>query len=711
MKTTKPKGPVPFVFVKVYGNSSIPKKKILLPKTMKVLRENIEKVFPNEKLVSLLDKSEFLIESIREIESGQTIYLSDIDPAFCVINPEKRPASPIKGPIFSNSLNCSTLDESMKKIMKEELDKQNEQKKKEAAMLAKKTFSPTNSPPKKPNQISTTTSPQQSSQMTAKQQHDLFVNEMLLASKSKGLNAYQQNELKKAQARIPQKRMVDMRKISRPPSSSSSDDDEGDQKADLVSISSKMSEFLSQNEILDDDEESEELRRHKEEKKRKKLMYQSVVVINDERNAPFQQIIEEIIPPQDAPRLLEDGLSLISPDRQAFIQKISDWEGEHIYIWMKGAADQPFLKRYPMQPYHDPITGIVMNFLLTHRHITHKNFHYRFKAAVVGPKKSGKSTLLGNAVDNYILDLAATGLWKSTFILAIDIKIISPYLNDYVKFYQQLLDLVLDAICKQSPLLRPHYSAMRKQLRSVTEKRNPLIGIHPYRAIDYVALELNNAWRDPRSFFMWLNNVMLLPVSLAKAVGFKNVSLFIDNIEYADVYLRPHAPFDTTGPQAVVIEHVKFAISMANFILSAEQSERLFQILPPFDEDGIDLSSVDYITPYDTTSDLGSRLKYDYLIECREESQPIRVTIEMCGGIVPFIAAWDELHHSLFILERTKKTSEEYEEMNYNVISDAQNFIDKIFICEGSKKITVIGVKRDKKGEFKLKYDDEGEEK
>ena len=699
MKSAIPRSPnlqdnAPYIFVKIFDNDLVKRKKILLPNSIKKLKENCMKVFPDYKCSSLLDKNNYLIESVHDINSGDTIFMSSIDPAFVQVNPSKRPPSPDNSPIYSNSFNCSKVNEVTKQLKKIEHEKKLEKKRrkeekllekkrKQEAMLAKKSVE--------------NNSPRSSIQ---------FANQppSLMGVRSRDFSQYTRGSKKKQS----NKTMIDMRKISRPPSSGSDDDDDDDDpKADIVSTSTKLSAFLSQHEEVSDDEESEELKRHREEKRRKQLMYQSCVTIKDEKNLPFQQLIEEIIIPQDAPKLLEEGLDLIPKDRKKFIQGTSDWEGEHIYIWMKGAADQHFLKRYPMQPYHDPITTIVMNFLNSHRFVMHKNYHYRFKAAVVGPKRSGKSTLLGNAVDNYILDLAATGLWKSTFLIAIDIKMISHLLDDYAKFYLSYLELILDAIAKQSPLSRPHMPAIRRQMRSVLENRTPLCGKHPYHDIDAVAMHLSDAYRNPYGFFMWLNHVLMLPITLGKAVGFKDISLFVDNIEYADVILHPHEPFDMKNGQAIVIEHVKFALSQANFILSAEQSEKLFHILPPFDEEGIDLSCIDYITPYNATLDLGSRVRYDYLIECREEAQPVRLSIEMCGGIVPYVAAWDELHHSLFLLERANKRYDDIELLEYNVIADAQTLIDKIFICDKTNKITVIGVKRDKKGsDYLLTFDD-----
>lgn len=685
METLSPRAyedPVPTIFIKLYENKTLPPKKVLIPRRMRFFMENCQRIFNEPRLQSVVDSKGLLIESVHDLYEMKLVYLSIIDPAFCKRDPKRRCKSP-------ESKNVSTRIESKENKEQNEIDEaEKELEKSKNAQLSKKK-----------SNLSTDSSEATDVKMTS-----------ILSPSS----------TEKKKKKIMGIKKIDMRKISRPPSSSDDDnDDEDDPRADIASMSTKLSSFLMQHEDNSSDEESEEIRRHKEEKRRKKLMFQSAVSIKDPKNLPFQQLIEEIIPPQEAPKLMEEGINLLASDRREFIQKTSDLEGEQLYNWIKGAADQPFLKRYPMQPYHDPITGIVTDFLNRHRFISNKQYNYRFKGAVIGPKKSGKSTLLGNAVDNYILDLAATGLWKSTFILAIDFKLLSVHLNDYVTYYHKFIDIVIDALSKQKPILKIHISAIRKQMRSAVENRAPIVGVHPFRDIDAIVRRINEAWRNPYLFTAFLTNVFLLPVTLAHAVGLTNVSLFVDNIEYADVNLFPHEPFDSRDCQAIVIEHIKYALNQANFILSAEESEKLFQLLQPFDEDGVDLTSgIDYITPYEATSDLGSRLKYDFIIECSQEPQPIRLTVGMCGGVVPFIAAWDELHHSLFVLERTEKDSEQFDEVKFACIADAQTLVDLLFVCDskGKKKnkskITVISVRRDKRGQnFRLQFDEDQSEK
>ena len=660
---------LPKIFVKIKDDDETPEKKVLLPKSVPMLLSICQKILQRPDIKCLLDSDGFLIESVSKLEPGAMIYASTVDPEF-------EPHAP--GSTSPRAARCNEIQPETPKPEQEKAKKEKEvtPKKKTGPVVFRMNHPPT--PPRKTPEAPKPPAPPQ------QKVPNLF-----------GLGLGDRARAKSPGSISSSRSKIDMRKVSRPPSSSESDGEDGN-KVDMRSVSTKFTAFM--NHIQDSsDEEDAEIKRKREERRKKIEMTKSCVVLEDDRNTAFQQLIEEIVIPTEAPTTLERSLETLHEERVDFVQKCSDWEGEQLFLWTMAAADQLFLKRHPRQPYHDPITQIVSDFFVRHRFSRGKEGGFRFKGVVVGPRKSGKSTLLGNAVDQYILELAVSGLWKNTFVFVIDMKILSPLFNDYVKFYQTLLDHVLDACKKQHPLIRPHAKNIRKQMRSVTEMRNPLVGHHPYHEVDLLAARLNSAWRDPTAFGPFMTGVFMLPVDLPKALGYTYVSLFGDNLEYADIDVPPHAPFVSEGRGVFAIEHVKYALSQANFIVGCKSVQRIYEVLGPMDDEGIDLTAgLDIITLFDTTDDLGSRIKYDYLLEVQEEPMPIRVTVDMCGGIVAYLSAWDELNHTLFQLERTNKSDDKYMELYYEAVSDAQHLVDLLFICEDAPKITVSGVKREK---------------
>ena len=666
---------LPKIYVKLKDDEDAPGKKVLLPKTVPMLLSVCQRLLQQPNIKCLLDEDGYVVESVSKLTSGCVVYASTVDPEF-------EPHAP--GSTSPRAVVCNEI----KPPSTETAEQEQAKKAKEAANVTPKRPGPVilKLPGRQPTPPVRKTPEASKPPLPPSPKTPNFF----------GLGLSEQRK-QKSPSLSSGRSKIDMRKVSRPPSSSESDGEDG-QQVDLRSVSTKFTAFMSHVQDSSSDEEDAEIRKKREERRKKIEMTKSCVVLEDDANTSFQQLIEEVVPPNEAPKTLEEALANIRKERVQFIQGCSDLEGEQLLIWTLGAADQLFLKRHPRQPYHDPITQISENFFVKHRFSRGKEAGFRFKGVIVGPRRSGKSTLLGNAVDQYILELAVSGLWKSTFVFVIDMKILCPLFNDYVKFYRTLLDHVLDACKKQRPLIKPYMKNITKQMRSVTEMRNPLIGHHPFHELDLLAARLNAAWRDPTALGPFITGVFMLPVDVPKALGYENVSLFGDNIEYADIDIPPHEPFATEGRGLFAIEHVKYALSQANFIVGCESIQRIYEVMGPIDDEGVDLmSGLDIITLYDTTDDLGSRIKYDYLIEVQEEPIPIRVTVDMCGGIVAYLSAWDELNHTLFQLERTNKTSDKYMELYYEAVSDAQNLVDLLFVCDDGPKVTVSGVRREKK--------------
>jgi hypothetical protein len=211
-----------------------------------------------------------------------------------------------------------------------------------------------------------------------------------------------------------------------------------------------------------------------------------------------------------------------------------------------------------------------------------------------------------------------------------------------------------------------------------------------------IAHDLNQAWRDPDSLDAFLTKVFLLCVSLPKAVGFTSVALFVDNIEYSDVTLLPHEPFNPRQKAAIAVENLKIALGQASFLVASETVASLYDMLRPMDENSVDLlAGIDVVTLYDAAEDLGSRTRYDFAIQILGEAMPLCVDVGMCGGIITYLAAWDDLHHTLFQLERVKNDEDKFNQLYYQAVGDAQRLVEIVFEKPPEGTITVCGVKRD----------------
>jgi hypothetical protein len=261
---------------------------------------------------SLLNGKGYVIESIADIAPGSTIYASDVDPDF---EPHLSEAQTATASVVAST---------------------------PVPRAASKTKKHPETPITERSRVPIFASKQTSLELPTLTTDSLELDPL---GTSKSPLLFRAAQVKPQTSNV----SVNMRQLARKQMSSDSDGE----KPQSHSKASKLSKFLQKAHISSDDEDDEETRRRRAERKQQHEMMQSSVSLQNEENIPVQQLIEELIPPQDAPRLLEDALATISRDRVQFIQSGCEYEGQHLALWLKAAANQPFLKRGPQQPYHD----------------------------------------------------------------------------------------------------------------------------------------------------------------------------------------------------------------------------------------------------------------------------------------------------------------------------------------------------------------------
>ena len=697
-----------YVYVRMKDQKKKFIKKILVCKSIALFKKTVQKLFsPPSPILSILTEDGKVITSTDELENGNTYVASLIDPEFeKKINlPPPPPGSPqekrTKPFLFTNPLTQINFNELLSQLP-EESPEPKELEFPEPKIEIEIENQDENYQPEKP----------QSKKRAIPTQAIAFAS----FRKKNGAKTTQPFKLGVKYV-LNNSTKIDMRKISRAPTPSStssesdlfhstSDDDDnqsGSTKSSAnasvksskthntkISSQSKKNSFLTTvDESTDSDEYSPEAikkkQAHSKAQKQKQLF---------ESQSPFEQMIGEFIQPENVPKCYPGALETLTKDRKEFVTKVSDMEGEQMYLWIHNAPQQPFLQRVPLQPYHDPTTMQACEFFSKHRSTFSGMASYIFKSAIVGPRRSGKTTVLANFVDQYFSEIAASQSWKNTFVFVADLKPFQSLFLDTRKMYRFVVTLVLNALAHQRPLIQVDLPKIRNQLFSVTEGSRVLIAKHKYPEIYHLACKLNEIWTDPDAFELWLTQIFLLPVTIAKCVGFKFVSLFYDNLEYGDCVIEATPPFRLPY-NVFTIEFIKYGLSHANFMVTCESTTRLFEVLAPVQDDGIDLlRGVDYISTMDVTTDIGSRAHFKFVLDIQEEPQPIQLEAEMCGGVVSFLIMWDELNLTIFRLERCDPKTNTYQEAYYEAIAQAQRLVDLLFICEKSKKITVCGVKK-----------------
>jgi hypothetical protein len=407
----------------------------------------------------------------------------------------------------------------------------------------------------------------------------------------------------------------------------------------------------------------------------------------------FRELLAELLP-KSVPQCVDVALAQIPKERRLFTEAAHHREGELLYLWIHAAAQQPLMTSVAIRPCNDPMMIAAANFFKNHRHVACGFPTFRFRTLVVGPPRSGKSSLLVNCAGHFLCELAAHRLWKSTFVFVLDVKTIAELIPDPQRLYRAMLELVLNAAGQQKPVLRFEMAKIRKQLESVCEDRPPVLTKHSYPEVDSLANHLNICWRDSAGFDAWYTNVFALPEMFAIAVGYRHVAMFLDNIDAADIEITRFTHF-RKAPNSLAIEYVKHALSRTDFMVAGGSARAPFSSMLPVDSDGVDcLEGVDFLSTCGVVTDLGSRDKMRYAVDVKEEPQPVVITVNMCAGAAPYIAAWDQLNIVMYRLDSARTGTPFWNDMYYDVLNCAQSLVSLLFVCLGSKKITVTAVRR-----------------
>jgi hypothetical protein len=201
-------------------------------------------------------------------------------------------------------------------------------------------------------------------------------------------------------------------------------------------------------------------------------------------------------------------------------------------------------------------------------------------------------------------------------------------------------------------------------------------------------------WSDPAGFDAWYTNVFALPEMFAVAIGYRHVAMFLDNIEAADIEIVKFAHFQNAS-NSFAIEYVKHALSRTNFMVAGGSPKTLFDSMLPVDAGGVNsLEGIDFLSTCGIITDLGSRSKIRFVVDVREEPQPLVISVNMCAGVAPYIAAWDQLNIFMCRLDVARPGTTVWNDTYYGVLERAQNLVSLLFLCPRSPKITVSGVRK-----------------
>lgn len=408
----------------------------------------------------------------------------------------------------------------------------------------------------------------------------------------------------------------------------------------------------------------------------------------DNKNSPDAIFIKNV----------NSAISKLRPDKKEFVTSVETNEFKQKQFWMKKITDllarANFCEKTTGLFLNSEIHEYVRKSVLKHRFVAGNSAFHHLNIGIIGPPKSGKSTILSIYLQELLVELVASDEWKSTFIFPLKIENIDKLADDYISFYRKIINLILDEIVEQRPVFQKWILNIKRFFESVTSKLVPLILSKSYHVNKYVlniqnklteiGKSLHEAWKSPSGFEWWYTLIFLLPSMITNVLGFKRVIYVIDNIDDFDVFLKPHHPFDNSSQFVFISEHLKHALSRNDFIFACHNIGKMYSMLEPIDEDGVDLKPITDFLPTNGISNELVENDPPLLMTLSTEDLPFVMKGSDCDGIPSYILLWKDLNQLIDEMDGMNEDTDEFDDAHYFAVAHAQTMINNMYLDENA---------------------------
>jgi hypothetical protein len=141
---------------------------------------------------------------------------------------------------------------------------------------------------------------------------------------------------------------------------------------------------------------------------------------------------------------LRSGLRGVPEGARQFFGEADNGEFMQRTAWKTSVSSKMFTAPPPEVYLLEDIRDAAQRSVISHRCVLGDQATHHFNTGIVGPRKSGKSTLLHVYMEQVMIDLLACGDWKRTFLFSVDMKALMPLANDFAVFYRQFIELLCE---------------------------------------------------------------------------------------------------------------------------------------------------------------------------------------------------------------------------------------------------------------------------
>ena len=302
----------------------------------------------------------------------------------------------------------------------------------------------------------------------------------------------------------------------------------------------------------------------------------------------------------------------------------------------------------------DDIINWTHSIIDRHRTVTNGCVAYNLKTIIVGPRNSGKSTLLSFLCEQFLTELSVTQTWKRNFVFIFDAAKLAASFSNFIEFYNTFVDMIFESIKIQRPGFLPYLECICNYFKSIPQNQGkpPTIPKRfeinedfrgTARSLGQIGIELYKCIQDPTAFMAWHTNVLLMPSLVASAFGFTQIHYVIDNAEYLDFEFTPSRPFVGSSDPIDIVEYFKYAISNSSFILSCENMDEFLNVFGPR-EDSVDLiRDADFVDVFGFESGQVYGKDTAFMVKFKDDPRTFKFTVDDCGGCPAFLSLWEEM--------------------------------------------------------------------
>ena len=324
------------------------------------------------------------------------------------------------------------------------------------------------------------------------------------------------------------------------------------------------------------------------------------------------------------------------------------------------------------------------------------------RIVIIGPHGGGKTTFCAAFVKTLAETLGGLGAWRQTGFFSFDFLGMSKEAKTHIDLYKYIVCTTFDQLGKQFVKIKPYVKKMSEYFSGIADGKSARTfpkSIRVDKVVPYIDVQLTKLSKTIRKLVDdgdapgLVRCAMNFPNTVAKLFNFRNVFLVCDHFEQADIDV-----IDARHKKFNIIEEVKTVLKVLPFIVCCQEEERLMGTLRALEDEGPDIHDKVTFVNIARIKLRKRHIRDDLLIHFARGYDPVRITREVCGGCVGFLAEWNAIckiatHASNFELRQGKLTRGHKCDDHAACIDKMRDFLPKVMDVSNLPPSSITGVK------------------